>query len=258
MKIIKTEEGCTSDVIVKPLNVENDEWLRIQVKTTLDICHDLYTFNLGNNKYIDHVILCHCINKNKYWLIPYIEVMHIKNKLNIGQTSCSKYFKYEVNEDSLINTFNDYYQKMKLFTCKECMIPPNILQQKELIFKQRREEAFTFLKFERPRYNQSFYDFVVNGVRVQEKVATLRKDRKNTYVIFLYRSLSNNGRNMKYQPYKQGMNSYYWIHIPETNIFYVIPDAELCQRGYIETCTKLNTTRPVLSIRPSDQVMWYQ
>lgn len=260
MTFVKTNEGCISDVIIKPLHIEDDKWLRIQVKTTKDVCHGLYSFRLHGTDYTNHIILCYCINHNKYWLIPYNVVSNLKGSLNIGLTSKSNYYKYEIEEHLVYIKLLEYYNETVLYQYDECMLPQCVYQQREMEFQQKRVEKFPFLQFEKPKYNQSCYDFSINGKHVQEKFAYEISSRKNTYYVCLYRSSSQKTKFCKkqYQPYKLGMNSYYWVNIPNTTMFYVFPENTLYQQGYIEGEKQLSTTMPKFSISLNYDEGWYQ
>lgn len=260
LKFVKTNEGCMSDIIIKPLDNEEDEWLRIQVKTTLDVCHNLYSFNLHGNTYENNIILCHCISHNKYWLIPHNCITHLTKNLNIGLTSKSIYHKYEVEEHLLFVKLLEFYKEVPFCSYDEGMLPISVYQQRELIFQQKRIEAFPFLTFDKPKYNQSYYDFTVNGKNVQEKFACERSDRTSTYMVCMYRSSNQQTMSHKreLQPYKLGMNVYYWVNIPDTTTFYVFPEDVLYENGYIEGDIPLTTTAPKFNIRLNYEEGWYQ
>lgn len=61
---IQTNEGCESDIIIKPKNISQDKWLRIQIKLTEDICQydQVYRFSFRYT-YKDHILLLHCVKK---------------------------------------------------------------------------------------------------------------------------------------------------------------------------------------------------
>lgn len=260
LQCIKTNEGCMSDMIIKPMNVEEDEWLRIQVKTTLDVSHNLYSFKLHGNFYENNIILCCCISHNRYWLIPHECVSQLKKSLNIGLTSKSIYHKYEVAEHLLHVKLIEYYQEIPLYSYDDCMIPRSVYQQRELIFQQKRIERFPFLTFDKPKYNQSYYDFRVNGKNIQEKLACKRHDRAYSYIVCLYRSSNRQTMSCKrsFQPYKLGMNAFYWINLPDTTIFYLFPEGILYEKRYIEGKEQLPTAKPILNINLSYEEGWYQ
>ena len=51
-------------------------------------------------------MLCMCDEDKKMWLIPYEEVKGLKT---IGVAQKSKYNKYEVTKENLIEKLNNYY-----------------------------------------------------------------------------------------------------------------------------------------------------
>jgi len=247
MNFQKTTEGCLSDIIVKPLDVAEDMWLRVQVKTTIDVCHNLYSFKVHANDYENHVILCHCINHNKYWLIPYDVASKVKSQINIGLTTKS-------NPEELSQRLLAHYKKTVLYPKDVCMIPENKYQQTELMYKQKREHFFHFITFQEPEYAQSFYDFKVNDIPVQEKIAYKIKNKTNAFLASLYRSKAKKG----FQAYELGMNTFYWIHIPEQDVFYVIPEDILHQKGYIQGDNKIIHKKPQLFLKLNNNDAWYQ
>lgn len=88
-----TGEGCLADAAVKPYEVNEDKWLRVQFKTTLQPIHKLYSFSL-QNKYLDCVIILYCINDKQLWVLngnnTYPKQIRIGLKTSI-------YNKYKVN-----------------------------------------------------------------------------------------------------------------------------------------------------------------
>lgn len=86
--VLKTNEGCISDMIVKPKNIKEDKWLMIQLKTTMGLSHDIYSFKGFNKKYDDCIIICMSLNDQKIWVIEYDVVRHLKCKLSIGKKFC--------------------------------------------------------------------------------------------------------------------------------------------------------------------------
>lgn len=254
LHFVKTNEGCKSDMIIKPLDIEEDKWLRIQVKTTLDVSHGLYSFGLHEREYKDHIVLCHCINHNKYWLIPFDVVSHLKSKINIGLTSNSDYHKYETEEHKVYLKLLEYYKTTPLYPYNLCMLPEGINQQKESEYKQKRIQAFPFMSFEQPIYDQCYYDFKVNNIPVQEKKAIKVKTKKNSYVVCLYR---RDGKK-KYKAYKLGMNKFYWVHIPDTDVFFVFSEDALYQNGYIEDEKTILLNKPMMFISLNYVDGWYQ
>ena len=137
--VIKTNEGCSVDFIIKPKNILNNKWLGIQLKTTKGICHNLYSFNLHKNQYENMVMLCYSFENNIIWCIPHNIVSHLKRMLNIGLTDKSIYNKYKTNNPTLIIKLNEYFQSFILDTIENYMIPKNIHQQREIKYIKIRE-----------------------------------------------------------------------------------------------------------------------
>lgn len=80
-----------------------------------------------------------------------------------------------------------------------------------------------FITFTKPFIDMQAYDFLIGSNKVQEKVCGIRKDRPE-YRCFLSRSNGiKNGKQLK-TGYKLGENDFYWINLPDTNTFYIIPE----------------------------------
>jgi hypothetical protein len=205
------------------------------------------------------IILCYCISDNSTWLIPSNVVTHIKNNLNIGLTDKSIYHKYKLNEkNTLLSNLLKYFSVIKLDILEYYMIPKNINQQNEIKYIKIREEYCNFLTFEKPEIEQSYYDFTINEKKIQEKVATKRKDKKDTYIAYIQRSKANN---VKHQ-YLLGMNEYYWIHIPDIDLFYILPEIELYNNGFIRNINDTDNTdksskKMSLNISINYKTSWY-
>ena len=70
------------------------------------------------------------------------------------------------------------------------------------------------------------YDFMINGYKVQEKVAS--NTRKGD--IFPLDKNNSRGKNISYQ---KGDNDFYWINCQDKKRFYVIPEKVLIDHKYI-------------------------
>jgi hypothetical protein len=246
--VVKTNEGCLADFIVKPIDVEEDEWLMVQMKTTYQKTHGLYSFALHYNEYKDNVLMCHCISENYTWLIPYNEIT-AKRMINIGQVS--KYNKYKCKTSVVNDNVLKHYRQSMRYPLEVCMKPKNYYQQREQEYKKKRYQL-AFLPFCEPEYDNCAHDFILYDHKIQEKVAGTRGDRDNQYIIHLYRYSGKT-----YRHYIQGMNAFYWIHIPNTDIFYIIPEKELIDRNFIKTETQTPPKKPILSIN-TNYKSWYE
>lgn len=249
----KTNEGCAADFIIKPKNINENKWLGIQLKTTRRHCHGLYSFNLHKNNYENMIILCYCLDDNIIWCIPYDIISHVKNTFNIGLTNKSIYSKYIVSESLILQKLNEYFDIMNLNKSDVFMIPLNICQQNEIKYIKIREKYCDFIQFVKPKIEQSYFDFIINGKKIQEKVATKRNDREDSYIACIYRG----GNYVNRRQYIVGMNDYYWIHIPNTHIFYILPEIELYNNGFIQKPLEKINTKFFLNLKVNIKKYWY-
>lgn len=100
------------------------------------------------------------------------------------------------------------------------------------------------------------YDFIINGHKVQEKVATPMKDRPQSFIATLHRSNGKHNSIRQFQPYEKGENDYYWINIPSTTTFYLIPEHALMKEGYIKFQDKEPGKR-FLYLNLNAEINWY-
>ena len=209
-EVKKTNEGCLADCIVRPIGSTEDKWLMIQLKTTQQATYGLYSFALHNNWYEHCVMALICLENRQTWIMDGNIIKHLKSKLNIA-IGKSKYNEYlaDHNIDELVSKF---YETKQLYPEDHCLCPISIQQQQEQIYRRVREDKLPFLSCEYPAIEALKHDFTVNGIKIQEKVATKRKDRSSSYVVAFDKT------------YKQGMNKYYWLNIPNSNVFYIIPE----------------------------------
>ncbi len=107
------------------------------------------------------------------------------------------------------------------------------------------------IKFEYPDIEQCYYDFMINNYRIQEKVCGKINDR-NAYNVSLYRRINKN----TFKAYKKGMNNFYWFHINETDIFYIIPEKILIENNKIEDDIIIKN-KPIFNIYINKNNMWY-
>jgi hypothetical protein len=161
--IQKTNEGCNADFILKPKDITIDEWLMIQIKSTNKECHNLYSFTIHNknliDKYKDNIILCHCIDNNLNWLIPYENISHLKCKINIGKKSI--YNKYLCDNKNINDQLLEYYNITNKYNLNICMLPCSIYQKREYNYRLKRETACNFIKFNYPEIDGTHYDFMI-------------------------------------------------------------------------------------------------
>ena len=103
--ILKAFDGCNVDLIFRPKNIIEDNWVGIQVKTT-GVRHLTYSFHINNN-YKDCLLLFYCCEDESMWLIPE-NIIGNQKKVSIGYNK-SKYNIYKVTKDNIIDKLNELY-----------------------------------------------------------------------------------------------------------------------------------------------------
>jgi hypothetical protein len=250
--VIKAFDGCKADIIVKPKHILENKWLGIQVKTCLNI-NKYYAFSLSGNDYTNNMILCICLEDKKMWGFLQENLQKGLTKLSIGLIK-SKYDKYELNIQNLFETLNKNYEQMSN-EFDIINLPTNIYQQREQEYYKYRESKIDFLTFIYNNMEGQVFDFKIGNLKIQEKVGGLLKDRNNTYLFCLCK---NNGKTEDKQhnqvQYNKGDNDFYWLNCSDKKYFYVIPENELIQHGYINNEKKkiLFKTNPI-----SINNLWY-
>ncbi len=242
--IEKTNEGCLADMIIKPKYEKSDKWMQIQLKITSKLCHNLYTFSFHNQIYENCLIICYCIEDSKIWTFYYTEVYE-RDKINIGRTSKSEFAKNLIS----IDKFNDYihfeYVKCNKFNEDICMIPIALSQQQEVIYRKYREDNIPYLKYEYPLIEAGKTDFMINNFKIQEKVASKRKDRKEAYVANIRRT-SYSSKIQTKKSYILGDNDFYWIWLKnEFNKFFIIPEKVLYDMDIISDNNEIHTGKMI-------------
>ena len=226
----KLFDGCKADVALKPIDVESDEWIGLQFKTTKSIYKDnYYSFHLKKD-YEDLYIFCMSLEEKKMWVFPY-DAVKGKVKISIGSTK-SKYDKYELKD--IIQTIEKCYSSGVKFKFDALNLPICIYQQREQDFRKMREIAIPFLNFEYEEIEGTVYDFKVGNMKIQEKVGGVRYDR-NTIGAYQFQLAKNSGSKKKLgyfakKCYNKNDNNFYWLNCPNKEEFYVIPEEELIEK----------------------------
>lgn len=222
--IIKAFDCCKADVILKPKNIEKDEWIGIQIKTTSKSNRG-YGFHLEQN-YDDYIIFCICENDKRMWCIPYNDINNIV-KITIGNYK-SKYSKYEVFKENINNILIKAYNDNKKYNFDELDTPINIFQKREKEYRKFREMKIDFIKFDYHNLEGTVYDFMIENIKVQEKVGCFLKEDNR----ILFELCKKNGTNKCIQ-YSKGDNHLYWLNCDDKKHFFVIPENILIKNGYV-------------------------
>lgn len=234
--IIKSFDGCKADIAIKKFEEIEDLWLGVQVKTTNKKTErEQYYFRLNNGEYDNCLLLCVCDEDKKMWLIPYEEVKGLKT---IGIAQKSKYNKYEVNKENLIEKLTNYYNSLNKFEFKILDTPTSKTQQQEQKYREIRETKINFIKFKNNEMEGLVYDFMIGSKKVQEKVGTICKNNLNSYSFTLTKYDCRLNGKCKNKCYEEGDNDLYWLNC-KNGKFYVIPEEALLENGCIgKDCKK--------------------
>jgi len=226
-EIIKAFDGCIVDLIFRPKNITEDNWVGIQVKTT-KVRHLTYSFRINNN-YKDCLLLFYCCEDESMWLIPE-NIIENQIKVSIGYNK-SKYNIYKVNKDTIYDKLKEYYYNTHTFNFEKLDSPINIYQQREKEFRKIREEKINFINFEYGIMEGSVYDFKIGNLKIQEKVTKLCEDNRYKFCISKNHGKTN-GKQHHIQ-YDIGDNDFYWLNCDNKKTFFVIPENILINKGII-------------------------
>ena len=226
--VLKTHEGCKFDIIIKPLNIQEDKWIGIQLKCSNNSQYSFKKIGI----YSDTIIICTSVLDNKLWLFDGNDLIG-KTSITIGKNK-SKYEKNKIGKDTIIHILKEKYEIYSKNTIKEANIPTSISHRKEHENRMFREELLkNKFVLEYPKIDGTKYDIIINSSKVQDKCAL---DRKG-YIYLCVKIYVSNHKN-----YKKGENDFYWINLPDHN-FYIIPESYLLTDNHeIKNYVSLNDT----------------
>lgn len=255
----KMVEGTWADFVIKPNSVNDDMWLPIQLKTT-QCAKAQYSNNISfpiHQDYGNMLITFVCLEPKLVLAIP-AEIVSGMTRLKIGATT-TKYEPYIVHDFN--ECFHKYYNDMPLQTFDEANTPRCCSQQREQEYRRKREQFIPYLRFEYPEREGLPYDFTINGFKVQEKVASIRnvKNKRKETLLNTYAVCISRGKKVE-NAYREGDNDFYWINIPDSTIFFLIPEAGMNEHGMLKTSIHSVKTSMVVYTRPalssSNKHMW--
>lgn len=245
-QVQRTKEGCRADLAIKKHTEEKDEWIPVQVKTTINNSHGMYSFDLNNTDYSNMLLICVCNMEQKVWIIPYNELC-VKVKCNISVKS--KYSKYLVDKSNVYDRIESYMDKIIVSDLKLLMMPPSIQQQKEQTYIQKREAMIPYLPYKYSDIHGTCVDFTINEKKIQEKVLGINKIKKALHTLLRHNNGTNNGKR-QFKSYSLGDNDYYWLHSGIDNRFWVIPEMKLFEKGYLSDKDEIKIKKP-LTFKPN-------
>lgn len=248
--IIKSFDGCKADIAIKKMNVVEDLWLGIQVKTTNKKTErSQYYFRLNKGKHDNCLLLCICEEDKKMWLIPYEDVKGFKT---IGVAIKSKYNTYEVTKENLISKLNYFYDLSNKFSFDILNTPTSESQKQEQQYRKIRETTIDFIDFKNNDIEGLVYDFMIDNKKVQEKVGSITHNNINSYMFNLSKHACKINNKCQKQCYEEDDNDLYWLNC-KNGKFYVMPEIALIKNGFIGK----NFTREKLYVSPTnDNTSW--
>lgn len=206
--VIKSHEGCLADMIIKPINVIEDAWIGVQLKSRTCL-----SFNkIG--KYPNMVVICVHMPDLNTWIFNGNNLIG-KNTISIGKNK-SKYSSYEVSEKDLENVLLGFYEVLPKQPLNSLMIPVSACCKKEHENRLYRETLLHEATFQYPKIDGTKYDVIINGFKVQDKCASEERRGQSKYYSV----------NFGKSNYIRGDNDYYWINMPNKT-FYVLPESEI-------------------------------
>ncbi len=226
----KTDEFCLSDFAIKPVNIKEDNWLPIQLKSTNT--KNSCSFRFKKNYYKNNIIILHSFYYNRFWIIDNEEVKNL-TKIEISIQN-SKYDKFEVKISDIDKKLEEFYFKFKNYhsNFENLNIPILKTQQTEKKHRINRESKINFLKFTYPEINQQVYDFTINNLKIQEKTAYKIKS-SNTNCVTIKKNGGTVNNKATQICYAKGDNDFYWINLPNFDYFFVIPEKILIEKDVI-------------------------
>jgi len=235
-EIIRTFDGCKADIAIKPTNINENKWVGIQIKSTLNKTN--IKDNIGYNfslckEYENMITICIAYEDKNIWLFENNDIKHIKSTITIRNNS--KYNKFKIINTNLTNILLDKYKILSKFTFEDLDTPLSETVKIEYKYKKLRELHISFINFINNEHEGEVFDFKIGNKKIQEKVATIRNVNRQEYLFNLHKScgIKNKNGNRSRQNYKIGDCDFYWLHCKDTTIFYVIPENILIEKGYI-------------------------
>lgn len=223
IEVKRTNEGCLADFLIRPVGTSADQWAQVQLKTTNKSINNQYIFGL-KRRYPNCIILCHCVSENRFWVFRDYEVP----EKGLGISARGKYAENEVLSHNLVSKLISMYTTVSHVEQDIAMTPSSPYQRTEHEYRMKRERIFAHVNFEYPHYQHRRYDFIVNGKKYQEKVAS-RNHSMNSYHF--------------HSEYELGENDFYFVHIPDSDYFYCIPQQQLIQNQKPSGRVTLNVSK---------------
>ena len=134
------------------------------------------------------ITICISYEDKKIWLFENDNIKHIKSVLTIRKDS--KYNKFEVHKENLINILLNKYLELPKFTFNELDTPLTDNVKLEYEYRKLRENKLNFIDFIENEHQGEVFDFKVGNKKIQEKVSSLRNNKTETYSFNLHKENS--------------------------------------------------------------------
>ena len=112
IEFVLCPEGCAVDLRFKPINIEEDLWFPVQLKSSDNTTNTGFHLKRKyDTQYKYQLLLCHHLNKNNIFIFkPFSENMPKKTITISYETGRSKYLKFKLdNHSDLTNILLNYY-----------------------------------------------------------------------------------------------------------------------------------------------------
>jgi len=242
-EIIRVEDNCLADYMIRFKGSKEDLWLGIQIKSTEDVdSRDDYNFNIKKKDYKHCLVVCICLTlKTHVWTFGG-SVLSDKSSIKINKSGVSyKYDPYKISIGDLENYFSEYIKDKNnidnLRSSEELNTPVHEKHREELLFRRFKEKKLPEVPFQKCPIENAVYDCLIDGVKVQEKIGSLQKNIKCHYHLE-----KNSGKGGK-RKYELGDNDIYVFFVKEIDkdkkvkdpkYFYVIPESIMFEYDCIE------------------------
>lgn len=235
--VVKNNESCLADMLIKPKNITENNWMAIQIKTNNSKKVAQYTFG-KINKYPNMLVICIYIPIFKLWIFNGSDLIKLTT-VTIGKI-LSKYNKYEIKPNDLIKTLKFAYETGKYNnidiikdTLEFLNIPRSIFSKIEHTHRLKREALFKNLyTITYPKYDNSKTDCLFNNFKIQDKTFNKKYDCSDWY-----------NAKLPTNHYKRCDNDFYWLYTEDPNYkekfiilsVKVLDDAKLFnENGYLK------------------------
>lgn len=234
----KNNESCLADLLIKPINILENNWLAIQLKTNSGKEIAQYSFK-KIDKYPNMIVICIYIPNFKLWIFNGSELINLSS-LSIGKKK-SKYNKYEIKEEDLIKTLKIAYETGKynnIDIIKDSIetlnIPRCASSKIEHIHRVKRENLLNHIyTITYPKYDGSKTDCLFNQFKLQDKPFAKRNGCNDLYQV-----------NIPLNHYTIKDNDFYWLYTEDLNYkdnFIVLSSKILEETGFFNKFGYLKT-----------------